>query len=407
MRRTLAAIALTLGLLATPAIASARSLTFGMHTPSDPLGGNTSQIDRLERDLGRRIGIVSWFQNWGGGPWVSSVQPRVFASALRKHRRPLVTWEPWVPGGGVNQPDFSLSRIAGGAFDSYITSWARALRELRRTIYIRPMHEMNGDWYPWGGTVNGNSPELFRAAWRRMHDIFSREGANNVRWVFSPINEDWPIRLGNRMEDYYPGPGYVDVLALDGYNWGSSFPGFGGWRGFRRTFSKAYRRLSRLGSQPIWIAEVGSSGEGGSKAAWVRDMFRSARKMRRLRGIVWMDTITPHEGDWRARTPAGTAAAFRAGRGGGRSRPRLHAARTARVGRAATVRWGTMGSGDDVQSWRVYLSGRLVHTVPGGRRRIARKRIRHVGRYRWTVRGVDAQGHKVASASRSFRVRRR
>jgi len=313
VRKTLAAIALTLGLLAAPADASARGLAFGVHTPGDPFAGNTDQIDSLQRDLGRRIGIVSWFQNWGGAPWVRAVQPHVFNAVLRSRRRPLVTWEPWVPGGGKDQPQFSLKRIAGGAFDGYISSWARSLRRLRSTVYIRPMHEMNGDWYPWGGTVNGNSPALFRAAWRNMHKIFERERARNVRWVFSPVNEDWPMTRENRFERYYPGRRYVDVLGLDGYNWGSSFPNFGGWRGFRKTFSASYRRLSRLGPQPIWIAEVGSSGEGGSKAAWVRDMFRTAPKMRRLRGIVWMDTVTPHEGDWRARSPAGTADAFRGG----------------------------------------------------------------------------------------------
>ena len=170
MHKTLAAIALalTLGLLAAPADASARGLSFGVHTPGDPFAGNTDQIDSLQRDLGRRIGIVSWFQNWGGAPWVRAVQPHVFNAVLRSRRRPLVTWEPWVPGGGKDQPQFSLKRIAGGAFDGYISSWARSLRRLRSTVYIRPMHEMNGDWYPWGGTVNGNSPALFRAAWRHI-----------------------------------------------------------------------------------------------------------------------------------------------------------------------------------------------------------------------------------------------
>jgi hypothetical protein len=38
--------------------------------------------------------------------------------------------------------------------------------------------------------------------------------------------------------------------------------------------------------------------------------------------------------------------------------------------------------------------------------RFARKRIRRAGRYRWTVRGVDGQGRRVVSASRSFRVKR-
>ena len=78
------------------------------------------------------------------------------------------------------------------------------------------MHEMNGNWYPWAGTVNGNSPKLFRAAWRRMHRIFAKQRARNVRWVFSPIVENVPRTRANRFQRYYPGRRYVDVLALDG-----------------------------------------------------------------------------------------------------------------------------------------------------------------------------------------------
>lgn len=310
-RPAAAAIALTFGLLLLPADASARALRFGVHTPDDPLHGNTHKVNALERDISRRIEVVSWFQNWGGEPWITRAHPQVFRAVTRGGRAALIAWEPWRPGGGTWQPEYSLRWIAGGGFDSYIAGWARALRGLRSTIYLRPMHEMNGNWYPWCGSVNGNSPKQFRRAWRRMHRIFRRQGARNVRWVFSPVTDDWPMTRTNRFERYYPGRRYVDVLALDGYNWGATKPQFGGWRSFGKIFKRPYRRLSRLGRQPIWIAEVGSGTDGGDKAEWVRDMFRTARGMRRLRALVWMDTIDPEAGDWRIRSPANVMAAFR------------------------------------------------------------------------------------------------
>jgi hypothetical protein len=307
--RIAVAIVACLAALAMPAAAAAQP-SFGVHTPGVPFANDVGGIDGLQTALGRRISVVSWFQNWGGG-WISSVHPRMIDATTRSGRRPLITWEPWRGGEGAWQPDFRLARIAGGAYDGYIARWARALRRERGVVYLRPMHEMNGNWYPWGGTVNGNSPRLFRAAWRRIHRIFLREGARNVRWVWCPINEDWPLVAGNRMERYYPGRRYVDVLAVDGYNWGTGRPSFGGWRSFRATFSGAYRRLSRLGPQPIWIAETGSTSDGGSKAAWARDMFREAARMPRLRTIVWMDTVADGE-DWRLLSPASTAGAFQA-----------------------------------------------------------------------------------------------
>jgi len=312
MRRLLAIISLLVAMLAVPASASARS-ALGIHTPGEPFAGTTHKIDGLERSLGRTISIVSWFQSWGYDRWSANVQARQFGAVRRSHRRPLLTWEPWRAGDGPWQPNFSLARIAGGAFDGYIASWARGLRKVRGRVYLRPMHEMNGNWYPWGGTVNNNSPALFKAAWRRMVTIFRRERARNVRFVWSPVTEDWPRTRENRFERYYPGRRYVHVLGVDGYNWGAGRPEFGGWRTFRKTFSRPYKRLKRLGPQPIWIPEVGSSAIGGDKARWIRGMFRSAKRMKRLRAITWMDTVFDGQ-DWGVNYPAGTASAFRARR---------------------------------------------------------------------------------------------
>ena len=408
LRTPLFFVAFVVGLLFAP-VGSAGAVTFGVHTPSDPFGGTTGNIDALQQDTGRAIEVVSWFQNWGGEPWVSQAHPHVFNAVIRSGRVPMVTWEPWRPGDGPWQPRFSLQRIVDGHFDEYIARWARSLRALGATIYLRPMHEMNGNWYPWSGTVNGNSPALFKRAWARMHAIFDLHGATNVKWVFSPINEDWPLRRGNRFERYYPGRNLVDVLALDGYNWGSTKPGFGGWRSFRATFSSAYRRLSRLGPQPIWIAEVGSATEGGDKAAWVRDMFRTAAKMRRLKGLIWMDTVDDHEGDWRVRSPYRVAAAFHPGGllASAAGASPLRVTRRVRIGRRVTVRWSAMGAGDDVERWRIYINGKRVRTLRASRARVFRKRMRRAGRYRWTVRGIDVNGARIVSAARTTRVVRR
>jgi len=313
MRRLLAIISLLVAMLVVPATASART-SFGIHTAGDPFAGNTHKIDGLERSMGRNISLVSWFQSWGGDQWSSSMQPKMFRAVRGSKRRAMLTWEPWRQGDGPWQPNFSLSRIVGGAFDGYMAQWARGLRKLRHTVYLRPMHEMNGNWYPWGGTVNNNSPKLFKASWRRMVKIFRREGARNVRFVWSPVTEDWPITRSNRMENYYPGRRYVHVLGMDGYNWGAGRPEFGGWRTFKKTFSRPYKRLRRLpGKQPIWIPEVGSSAIGGNKAMWIRGMFRTAKKMKQLKSITWMDTFADGQ-DWGVDYPAGTASAFKPGK---------------------------------------------------------------------------------------------
>ncbi len=306
-------LALMVSAGAAGAAGNRTAVEFGVHLPGAPEQG-TSSIAQLERTLGRRIAVVNWYQQWGGPD--SGANVSWLDAVASGGRVPLVTWEPWVPPAGnvptpgvtTDQPDFSLRQIADGRYDSYVTAFAKALAQWGKRVYLRPMHEMNGTWYPWSGTVNGNSPEEFRLAWRHLHDLFAAAGATNVRWVFCANADDVPA--GNRFEAYYPGSRYVDVLALDGYNWGSEYPQYGGWRSFDEIFHPAYARLTRLGPQPVWITEVASATQGGSKAAWIRDMFSVASTARyaRLRALVWFDV--DKERDWRATSSADTVAAF-------------------------------------------------------------------------------------------------
>ena len=285
------------------------------------------------------------------------------------------------------QPAFSLARIAGGTHDAYIAQWAAKLRDFGRPVYLRPMHEMNGSWYPWAGGVNANTPERYIAAWRRIVDLFRGHGASNVRFVWSPNHLDVS---GNHMESFYPDAGYVDVLALDGYNWGAAMPQNGGWQTFREVFQNAYDRLSKLGPQPIWITEVGSAPNGGDKAAWVRDMFAKAARMSRLRAIVWFNENK--ERDWRADATSRVAAAFRP-----RARLRLRAPSSVRVGQTATVRWTVTGA-IRVSSWKLSHNGRVVRTVAAGALRRLTVRVTRPGRAHWRVTGYDARSNKLVSA---------
>jgi hypothetical protein len=52
-------------------------------------------------------------------------------------------WTPGDPYYGVEQPDIRLARIAGGAFDGYIASWADGLTAVGATVHVPPMHEIN------------------------------------------------------------------------------------------------------------------------------------------------------------------------------------------------------------------------------------------------------------------------
>jgi mannan endo-1,4-beta-mannosidase len=245
------------------------------------------EVQALEEAIQHRFHINHWFGNWDN-PW----EDALVRGVLSRGSLPLITWQ---------SHDRSFTEIAGGVHDAYLTSWARGVAALDADVYLRLFPEMNGDWVAWNG-----DPDGLKAAWRHIVTLFRREGADNARFVWSPNVTDQPRTPENRMEAYYPGHDYVDVLALDGYNWGTARP-WSAWRSFEDIFSEPYARIAALGHQPIWLAEIASAEDGGDKGAWVRDMLTS-RAFPRIQAVVWFDENK--ETDWRIGSSAESLAAF-------------------------------------------------------------------------------------------------
>jgi beta-mannanase len=155
---------------------------------------------------------------------------------------------------------------------------------------------MNGNWTPWGVGVNGNQPGEFIAAWRHVHDIFTRVGTPHVRWMWTP-NEMYE-RVPASLEAVYPGDAYVDWYGMNGFNWGAAIRWKNcdcqsAWRSFAEIFDTTYHHLVALGDKPIMIGEVGSAEKGGDKAAWITDALtvQVPGKYPRIRAIAWFNKI--------------------------------------------------------------------------------------------------------------------
>jgi hypothetical protein len=203
-------------------------------------GPNESDVSALEQLLASKLAVRAIFASWDE-QWPDE---RVLADH-RSGRLSLVTWM------GTD-----LASIASGRYDPLIRARARAVRALGFPIFLRPMHEMNGTWYPWCC-----DPENYRAAWRRIHSIFEDEGADNVAWVWSPT-----ASVGG-WRDYYPGDDYVDWIGASVYNWGSTREPRT-WRPLAQILGPFYADF-RDEDKPIMLAEVGSVEQGGDKGAWV------------------------------------------------------------------------------------------------------------------------------------------
>ncbi|HSR26016.1 MAG TPA: glycosyl hydrolase, partial [Candidatus Eisenbacteria bacterium] len=285
---------------------------------------------KFASDTGRQPAIVTMYQQWWGEPAFPAAAARWLDD---RGTVPLVVWEPWQPGleeaRKVEQPAYRLSVIAAGGFDRYVRRYADQVRAYGGPLFLEPFHEMNGNWYPWGGTVNGNTTDDYVAAWRHLHDVFRAEGATNVTWTWTPNGETVPDTVANRPERYWPGADYVDWVGLDAYNWGTSAQTR--WRTVAQTFGANLAALPALG-KPVMVAETACVEQGGDKAAWIRTLFATlAGDYRGVVGaLVWFDA--PYPGfDWRTNTSAASQAAFVAAV----ARPDVLSARQVLVPRAA------------------------------------------------------------------------
>ena len=91
----------------------------------------------------------------------------------------------------------------------------------RVPIIVRPLHELDGNWFWWGqpywacsGPVTGN--QAFQRVYKTIHDYLRVErGLANLLFAYSPGH-------ANGYLDGYPGDAYVDVLGLDLYYQGQS-----------------------------------------------------------------------------------------------------------------------------------------------------------------------------------------
>ena len=254
---------------------------FGLSPSTGPQGA--AQVREVEHLLGRQIRLVNFYSGWA----YPSFDARALDSIDALGAVPEVTWEPWNYRLGTKQHLYALSRIVAGNFDGFIRSWAKAAAAWGRPLLLRFAQEMNGDWYPWGAAVNGNKPNEYVLAYRHIHNIFRAVGATNVIWIWSP-NVLYPG--GVNLSSVYPGNAYVSWIGVDGYNWGTSVPRKGGWRSPTAVFVPTLDALKRVApTKPIMISETASAEQGGSKAAWITELFKLLTHYPSVQAVSWFN----------------------------------------------------------------------------------------------------------------------
>ena len=300
----LSALPLLFNLTVAQAGAAAAPIAFGAYIPGAQW--DATQIDAYRSLVGTAPAIVMWYQDWAHAD-TSGFAAGSLDAVVARGAMPLVTWEPWDYAAGPNQPAYALGAINAGTYDAYIRGWARDAAAWGKPFYLRFAHEMNGNWYPWSVGVNGNTGADYVAAWRHVVAIFRQEGATNVRWVWCPnVIFDGSAPLAT----VYPGDAWVDWVALDGYNWGTSQT-WSQWQSLTQVFAPSHDALAALTAKPMMIAEVASAEAGGDKANWIKRGFLTdlPKQLPRVRAVVWFNENK--ETDWRVNSSTSSLNAYR------------------------------------------------------------------------------------------------
>ena len=120
-----------------------------------------------------------------------------------------------------------------------IAGYLKQLQAARIPVLWRPYHEMNGEWFWWGGRRGERGTTVL---YRQLFDrLVNHHRLDNLIWIWSV---DRPATPERQFADYFPGTNYFDIAALDVYR--SDFQ------------SSYYQELLRLAAgKPIALAEVG------------------------------------------------------------------------------------------------------------------------------------------------------
>ncbi|GAB2861453.1 hypothetical protein GCM10022221_71580 [Actinocorallia aurea] len=222
------------------------------------------QATYWKQKVGRAPNITKQFQAW------YAPYPTAWAKAAQKAgAMPQIEWEPH--GKGL------MADIAAGETDDYLIEYANAVKAAGIPISISFAHEMNGWWYDWG--TKGAKPATFVKAWRHIVDVFDKQGATNVKWLWTP-NVVFPMpKVG--LKQYYPGNKYVDWVGVIGYYRQGQKQ-----TTFNTIFQPTIKKIKGFSKKPILLAETGVQTMPGRDAK-IADLLKNVAKRKDIIGLIW------------------------------------------------------------------------------------------------------------------------
>ncbi|RKS72097.1 hypothetical protein BZB76_4912 [Actinomadura pelletieri DSM 43383] len=215
----------------------------------------------FERDLGRQLDIVQSYRSWGAE----------FPSGLDKsvtdgNRYLLLTWA-----------EADTRKIVQGEHDELIQRRARAVKALGKPIFLRWAPDMDKAAH----RKRIHSPEDFVAAWKHLRSIFTREGVDNVAWVWCPSARGFG---GGDAGAFYPGDDQVDWICANAQP-GTDYE----YRDLSEAV-KMFLQWARDREKPIMVAEFGvPKAYGERRAEWLREASKTLQDPQ-VKAVVYFNS---------------------------------------------------------------------------------------------------------------------
>lgn len=280
--------------VATPAPTIApQAFLWGAYT-----GYTTADAAKFEATVGKKMDVEAIFVHWGN----EKDFPIDFANSVKSANKTLlIFWQAKDYNNDSNiQPKFNYDSVNRGDWDAYFTQFAKDAKSYGGPVIMVPFDEMNGDWSPWSGLLNGNTPAKYVAAYQHVRGFF--KDVPNVKFGWAVNNDSAPDTAENKFENYYPGSAYVDYVGVDGFNFNDG----GNWESWDDVFSSSLQRLDVYG-KPIFIFSTASAA-GSAKAAWIQE-FSKLKNYPRVVGMIWFNENK--EKDWRVDSDSAALSAFK------------------------------------------------------------------------------------------------
>ena len=254
----------------------------GPEETPQPTEANVEAFEKLQN---RHLDVINHFVLWQFNDWDWTLPYAEMAKSRGSIM--MITWMP---------TPYTAQDILDGKTDSYLDNFAKGVKKFGAEIWLRPLHESNGDWYTWGTGKDpeNNAEDKVAAAFRYIVERFRAKEVSNVKWV-------WTTNVGSSgnatLTGSYPGDDYVDYVSIDGYNWGTA-QSWSHWQSFSEVFKPAYDALSAY-NKPMFLAEFSCTEHGGSKGEWFKNMFKVLpTEFPRIKGLVIFSQSKSYEADW-------------------------------------------------------------------------------------------------------------